>query len=83
VNPIAVVVVSILARPERVQINVGNISSWFEVTSGALRLGNLSQVYVYITQRQYWVCYSTLQLFTFHGRLYKLYAEITVIYNIT
>lgn len=82
-SSIAVVMVSILAQHGRVQISVGNISSWFQVTSGALQLGNLSQVYVYITEQQYWVCYSTWQLFTFHGRPYKLYAKITIMHNIT
>lgn len=76
VNPITVVVVSNLTWHGRVQISVGNISSRFEVTSGTQQRGNLSKAYVYITQQQYWVCYSTLQLFTFHGRPYKLYAEI-------
>jgi len=75
VNLIAVVV-SNLIQSGRVQISVGNISSWFEVTSGTRQQGNLSQAYVYITQQRYWVCYSTLQLFTFHGRPYKLYSEI-------
>jgi len=51
VNPIATFVVSILARRGRLQISVGNISSRFEVTSGALLQGNLSQAYVYITQQ--------------------------------
>lgn len=70
------VVISNLIQGGRVQISVGNISSWFEVTSGTRQQGNLSQAYVYITQQRYWVCYSTLQLFTFHGRPYKLYSEI-------
>jgi len=79
-------VVSNLTRREtrrhgRVQISVGNISSRFEVTSGAQQRCNLSRAYVYITQLSYWVCYLTLQLFTFHGQPYKLYAEIKAVHN--